>query len=61
MNSRWLLLGFGLVFAVTTLWAVDRANYLIAGIAFVHAVFGLGGFWWNSTHESTVETRFSRS
>jgi hypothetical protein len=61
MDSRWLLLGYGLLFTVVTIGAIYQGKAIIAAIAAVQTVFGLGGFWWNTTHENTIETRFSRS
>ncbi len=61
MDNRWLLLGYGLLFTGVTIGAIYQGKALIAAIAVVQTVFGLSGFWWNSTHENTIETRFSRS
>jgi hypothetical protein len=60
MESRWLLLGFGLLFGVLTLGFVYQGNIVQALITIVFTVFGLGGFWWNTTHEDSIETRYSR-
>lgn len=61
MESRWLLLGFGLLFGVLLIVHIYQGNTVQALIAVIFTIFGLGGFWWNSTHENTIETRFSRS
>ncbi|PSP39981.1 hypothetical protein BRD20_03880 [Halobacteriales archaeon SW_8_65_20] len=61
MESRWLLLGFGLLFGVLLLVHIYQGNTIHALIAVCFTTFGLGGFWWNTTHENTIETRFSRS
>lgn len=61
MDSRWLLLGYGLLFAALTLGFISQRKALLAFIGVVHTVFGIGGFWWNTTHDNPIETRFSRS
>jgi hypothetical protein len=61
MESRWLLLGFGVLFAVLVLANVQRGNLVQAIVATVFAIFGFGGFWWNTTQDDPIETRFSRS
>ncbi len=61
MESRWLLLGFGLVFGVLILVNVSQENPLLALTAAVFAAFGLGGFWWNTTQDTPIQTRFSQS
>ena len=57
MESRWLLLGFGLVFVVLILTNVSQGNVLLALIAAVFAIFSLGGFWWNTTQDDPIRTR----
>lgn len=61
MDSRWLLLGCGLLFAAVTLDALYQGKYLTAAIGVVQAIFGFGGFWWNSTHDNPIKPRFSRT
>ena len=61
MESRWLLLAYGLVAAALTALFVSRGDALLAAVSVVQSVFGLGGFWWNTTRDDTIETRFSRS
>ena len=61
METRWLLLAFGLLFAALTAVFVYRGSLFLAAVAAVHTVFGLGGFWWNTTREPPIEMRFSRS
>lgn len=61
MESRWLLLGFGLLFAILLLMNIDQMNVLLALVAVVLTVFGLGGFWWNTTQDDPIQTRFSQS
>ena len=61
MESRWLLLGFGLVFVVLILTNVSQGNVLLALIAAVFAVFSLGGFYWNTTQADPIRARFSQS
>lgn len=61
MDSRWFLLGFGLLFAVLAVSFLDQGKSVLAVVAVVHAVFGFGGFWWNTTRDDPIETRFSRS
>lgn len=60
MDSRWLLLGYGLLFTVVAIGAISQGKSLIAAIAVVQIVVGLGGFWWNSTHDDPIETRNPR-
>lgn len=57
MDARWLLLGFGLLFAGLTVAFAQRGDGLQALVAGVHAVGALGLFWWYSTHDETVEVR----
>lgn len=59
MNSRWLLLGFGLFFGAVTLGSVYQGKVVLAVIAAVNTVFGVGGFWWNTTRNDPIETRLS--
>lgn len=61
MESRWLLLGFGLLSGALLLANVLRGDAVLALVAAVWTVFGVGGFWWNTTRDDPVETRFSRS
>lgn len=61
MESRWLLLGFGLLSGALAFAFVHDGKILQALVALVHTVFGLGGFWWNTTCDDPIETRFSRS
>lgn len=61
MDNRWPLLGYGLLFMGVTIGAIYQGKALIAVIAVVQTVFGLGGFWWNSTRDNPIETRFSRT
>jgi len=61
MESRWLLLGFGLLFGLLLLVNIQQGNAILAIIAVVLTIFGLGGFWWNTTQDDSLETRFSRS
>ena len=61
MDSRWLLLGYGLLFTAVTLGSLYQGKYFIAAIAVVQTIFGFGGFWWNSTHDNPIRTRFSWS
>jgi len=61
MESRWLLLGFGLLFGMLLLVNIQRGNVVLALVAVVFTIFGLGGFWWNTTQAEPIETRFSRS
>ncbi|GAB7018697.1 hypothetical protein [Halostagnicola bangensis] len=60
MNNRWLLLGYGLLFTGVTIGAIYQGEALIAAIAVTQAVFGFGGFWWNTTHERSVRWRHPR-
>ncbi len=60
MDNRWLLLGYGLLFTGVTIGAIYQGEVLIAAIAFSQIVFGLGGFWWNTTHERSVRWRNPR-
>lgn len=57
MDGAWLLLGFCLLFTGLTVAFLDRGDLLPAGIAAVHASFGIGGFWWNRTHPDRIDTR----
>jgi nitrogen fixation-related uncharacterized protein len=61
MESRWLLLGLSILFGALLIGHVYQGNTVQALIAVAFTVFGLGGFWWDMTHENTIETRFSRS
>lgn len=61
MESRWVLLGVGLLFAILAIVQVRRGNLVSALVAVVFTIFGIGGFWWNSTRATPLETRFSRS
>jgi len=60
MESRWLLLAFGLLFGFLLLENIRQGNIVLTLVSLVFAIFGLGGFWWNTTHDDTIETRFSR-
>jgi hypothetical protein len=59
MESRWLLLSFGLIFGILLLVNLQQGNTVLALVAVVFTIFGFGGFWWNTTHETPIETRFS--
>jgi hypothetical protein len=61
MESRWLLLAFGVLSAALTVAFVRQGDAALAAVGVVQTVFGLGGFWWNTTRETNIETRFSRS
>lgn len=60
MDSRWLLLGYGLLFTGVTIGAIYQGEVPIAAIAVSQVVFGLGGFWWNTTHERSIGWRKPR-
>jgi len=60
MESRWLLLGFGLLFGGLLLANIYLGNVVLSLVAVVFTIFGLGGFWWNTTRDDTLETRLSR-
>ena len=55
MESRWLLLGYGLLFTAVTIGAIYQGKYFITAIAVVQTIFGLGGFWWNSGQSNRTE------
>ncbi|EMA50630.1 hypothetical protein C450_13167 [Halococcus salifodinae DSM 8989] len=59
--SRWLLFGFGLVFGILLFVQAYQGNLLLALIAVVFTIFGFGGFWWNTTQDDPIQTRFSQS
>lgn len=61
MESRWLLLGFGLLFGALLLVNIYQGNVVLSLVAVVFTIFGLGGFWWNTTQDDPIETRFSQS
>lgn len=60
MGSRWVLLAFGLLFGVLLLVNIRRGNAVLAAVALVCTTFGFGGYWWNTTRDDPIETRFSR-
>jgi hypothetical protein len=60
MDNRWLLLGYGLLFTGVTIGALYQGEIPIAAIAVSQAVFGLGGFWWNTTHDNPIEAGNAR-
>lgn len=60
MDSRWFLLGYGLLFTGVTIGAIYQGEVPIAAITASQAVFGLGGFWWNTTHERSISWRKPR-
>ena len=61
METRWLLLGFGLLFGSLLIVNLFRGNYLLVPHAAVLTIFGLGGLWWNTTRDDPIRTRFSQS
>jgi len=61
VDSRWLLLAYGLFAAALTVAFATRGDVLLTAVSVVQAVFGLGGFYWNTTRDDPIETRFSRS
>jgi len=44
MESRWALLGFGLLFGLLLLVNIQQGNAVLGLIAVVFTIFGLGGF-----------------
>lgn len=61
MESRWVLLGFGLLFRILLLVNIQQGNVVRGFVAVVFTIFGLGEFWWNTTQDDPIETIFSRS
>jgi hypothetical protein len=61
METRWLFLGFGLLFGSLLVVHLSRGNHLLVPHAVVLTIFGLGGFWWNTTRDDPIRTRFSQS
>lgn len=61
MESRWVLLGFGLLFGILLLVFIHQNNIVQDVIVAIFTIFGFGGFWWNTTRDDQIETRFSQS
>lgn len=59
MADRWLLFGFGLLFLTLTVAFAVQGAWLQAAISVVHTTATLGGFWWTTTHDEPVATRWS--